>query len=88
MLVELRSRSQITIPAEVVRKLGAVEGDKLEVVEKDGGIFLCPVVVCPKAKMEQIAKLVRKADTETHKLKAYDDVDQMFMDMGNNPDEL
>ena len=50
MLAELRSRSQITIPAEIIKHLGISEGDKFEVMEKDGGIFLCPVVIYPKEK--------------------------------------
>lgn len=50
MLIEMRGRSQITIPAEMVKNLGIKEGDQFEVIEKDGGIFLCPVVVYPKKK--------------------------------------
>ena len=45
MLAEIRGRSQITIPAEIVKKMGISEGDKFDIVEKDGGIFLCPVAV-------------------------------------------
>ncbi len=48
MLAELRTKSQVTIPKEVVTKLGIKEGDKLDVVEKDGVIQLIPVVVYPK----------------------------------------
>ena len=78
MLVELRSRAQLTIPAEIVRKIGAEEGDKFDVVAKDGGIFLCPVVVYPKEKLEKIAKILKGADQR----KEYDDVETMFADMG------
>ncbi|MBZ4647172.1 MAG: hypothetical protein PWR27_1013 [Petroclostridium sp.] len=88
MLVELRSRSQITIPAEILKKIGAVEGDKFEVIEKDGGIFLCPVVVYPKSEMERIAKLIKDTDIESRNIKAYDDVSKMFSDMGINLDEI
>ncbi|HHX93385.1 MAG TPA: AbrB/MazE/SpoVT family DNA-binding domain-containing protein, partial [Clostridiales bacterium] len=35
MLAELRPKSQITIPKELVEKLGLSEGDKLEIYEKD-----------------------------------------------------
>ena len=52
MLAEIRGRSQITIPADIIKKLGISEGDKFEVMERDGGIFLCPVVVYPKDKIE------------------------------------
>lgn len=77
MLAELRSRSQITIPAEIVKRLGVSEGDKFEIYEKDGGIFLCPVVVYPKAKMARIAEIIKES-----KSKEYDSVEEMFSDMG------
>ena len=51
MLAEIRGRSQITIPAEIIKKLGISEGDKFDITEKDGGIFLCPVIVYPKDKL-------------------------------------
>jgi len=78
MLVELRSRAQLTIPTEIVKEIGAEEGDKFDVVTKDGGIFLCPVVVYPKDKIAKIAKILKGADN----LKEYDDVEAMFADMG------
>ena len=78
MLVELRSRAQLTIPAEIIREIGAEEGDKFDVISKDGGIFLCPVVVYPKEKLAKIAKILKGVDN----LKEYDDVETMFADMG------
>lgn len=88
MLVELRARSQITIPAEIIKSLGAAEGDKFEVIEKDGGIFLCPVVVYPKSEMERIATLVREVKEDSSDRKAYADVSKMFADMGIEIDEV
>lgn len=54
MLVELRAKSQVTIPKEIVAKLGIKEGDKLEVVESDGMIQLIPVVVYPKKYVDEL----------------------------------
>ena len=90
MMIEMRGRSQITIPSEIVKNLGIKEGDKFEVIEKDGGIFLCPVVVYPKKEMLRIAKLIKETDAEykNDELKSYDDVDKMFMDMGIDLDEI
>ena len=48
MLSVLRAKSQITIPKELVDKLGLSEGDNLEIFEKDGMICVLPVVVYPK----------------------------------------
>ena len=47
MLTELRTKSQITIPKDIVMKMGLREGDKLEIVEKDGVIELMPVAEHP-----------------------------------------
>jgi AbrB family looped-hinge helix DNA binding protein len=83
MLVELRGRAQLTIPAEIVKEVGISEGDKFDIVARDGGIFLCPVVVYPKDKLTKIAKIIKKINVS----KDYDDVDAMFADMGINLDE-
>ena len=90
MMIEVRGRSQITIPSEIVKNLGIKEGDKFEVIEKDGGIFLYPIVVYPKKEMVRIAKLIKETDAEykNNELKSYDDVDKIFMDMGINLDEV
>lgn len=88
MLAEIRGRSQITIPAELIKKLGISEGDKFDIMEKDGGIFLCPVVVYPKEKITKIAKLIKKSENEISKQKAFDSVDDMFTDMGIDIDNV
>ncbi len=54
MLAELRTKSQITIPKELINKLGLSEGDKLDIFEKDGIICLMPVVVYPKKYIDEI----------------------------------
>ena len=89
-MIEIRGRSQITIPAEIVKELGIKEGDQFDVIEKDGGIFLCPVVVYPKKEMERIAKLVKESEAEYKdgNAKVYEDVGEMFKDMGINLDEI
>lgn len=88
MLAEIRGRSQVTIPADIIKKLGISEGDKFDITERDGGIFLCPVVVYPKEKIEKIAKLIKNADEETAKQTAFDSVEDMFADMGIDVDNV
>ena len=88
MLAEIRGRSQITIPAEIIKKLGISEGDKFEVIEKDGGIFLCPVVVYSKEKLLKIAKLLKNSETELSLQKSFETVEDMFADMGINVDNV
>ena len=54
MLSVLRAKSQITIPKELVDKLGLSEGDNLEIFEKDGMICVLPVVVYPKKYLDEL----------------------------------
>lgn len=82
MLAEIRGRSQITIPAEIIKRLGISEGDKFDIMEKDGGIFLCPVVVYPKDKIAKIAKIIKESEADIQTQKAFDSVEEMFADMG------
>lgn len=84
MLAEIRGRSQITIPSEIIKKLGISEGDIFDIIEKDGGIFLCPVVIYPKEKITKIAKLLKESEEETKKQSAFESVEDMFADMGIN----
>ena len=80
MLVEMRARSQITLPNEIIKNLGISEGDKFEVEERDGGVFLCPVVVYPKAKLEQLAKIIKEHEKSPQAV--FDSVEDMFKDIG------
>ena len=41
MLVELKQKSQVTIPSELVKKMNLRPGDKLEVVEQDYNVPAC-----------------------------------------------
>ena len=88
MLAEIRGRSQITIPAEIIKKLGIVEGDKFDIMEKDGGIFLCRVVVYPKDKIAKIAKILKESENDTKKQSAFESVEDMFSDMGIDIDNV
>jgi len=80
MLVEIRARSQITLPNEIIKNLGINEGDKFEVEERDGGVFLCPIVVYPKAKLEQIAKIIK--EHKKNPSAAFESVEDMFKELG------
>ena len=88
MLAEIRGLSQITIPSEIIKKLGISEGDKFEVIEKDGGIFLCPVVVYPKDKLLKIAKLIKDSEQGIQRQESFDTVEELFADMGIDIDNV
>lgn len=88
MLAEIRGRSQITIPSEIIKRMGISEGDKFEVIEKDGGIFLCPVVVYPKDKLMKIAKLIKNAEPQLNEQQGFESVEDLFADMGIDIDNV
>ena len=48
MIVELRQKSQVTIPADILKALNLKTGDKLEFTVEDGKIIMQPVVTVPK----------------------------------------
>lgn len=51
ILVELKQKSQVTIPSEIVKKLKLKPGDKLEIEVKDDRLILTPVAIIPRNQM-------------------------------------
>lgn len=80
MLAELRQKSQITIPKELIVKLGLSEGDKLDVFEKDGTICMVPVAVYPKKYLDELRDEINdaKAKIVSGEQPVYDNVDALF----------
>ncbi|MCI9194690.1 MAG: AbrB/MazE/SpoVT family DNA-binding domain-containing protein [Angelakisella sp.] len=80
MLAELRQKSQITIPKEIVEKLGLSEGDKLDIRELDGTIYLLPVVVYPKKYLQELQKEIAevKEKLAAGEQPVFDSVDALF----------
>ena len=86
MLVELRQKSQITIPKELIVKLGLSEGDKLDIFEKDGTICMLPVVVYPKKYLDDLRdELVEvKEKIAFGEQPVFDNVDALFAKLEEN----
>ena len=80
MIAELRQKSQITIPKSIVSSLSLSAGDKLEVYEKDGVIYMVPVAVYPKAYVEELEKEVAavRAKLQDGTQPVFDNADDMF----------
>ena len=80
MLAELRQKSQITIPKELIAKLGLSEGDKLDVFEKDGTICMMPVAVYPKKYLDELRDEINdaKAKIASGERPVFDNVDALF----------
>ena len=80
MLAELRQKSQITIPKEIIVKLGLSEGDKLDIFEQDGTICIMPVVVYPKKYLDELRGEIdeAKAKIASGEQPVFDSVDALF----------
>lgn len=85
MLAELRTKSQITIPKEIVTSLGLNEGDKLDIFEKNGIIYLMPVVVYPKKYVDELHSEIAdlKAEIESGNKPIFDNIDSLFDKLEN-----
>ena len=85
MLAEIRQKSQITIPKEIVLKLGLEEGDKLEVFVQNGTICMMPVTVYPKHYLEELRKEIEsaKAKITSGNNDVFDSVDALFDKLEN-----
>ncbi len=88
MIVELKQKSQVTIPAEFARKLKLGTGDKLEVEIVDGGLVLTPVVVVPRdqawfyTKAWQTDELVAEEQIKYEKVTDCNNTDELFVELG------
>lgn len=80
MLAELRQKSQITIPKEIIMKLGLSEGDRFEIYEKDGTICMMPIAVYPKKYVEELKEEIDavKSKIASGEQPAFDNVDALF----------
>ena len=80
MIAELRQKSQITIPKEIITKLSLSVGDKLEVFEKDGTICMMPVVVYPKSYIEELKEEIKiaKGKLAAGNQQIFDNVEELF----------
>lgn len=80
MLAELRQKAQVTIPKELVDKLGLTEGDKFDVFDDNGTICFMPVAVYPK---QYLAELREEIEETKNKIASgeqpvFDDIDALF----------
>ena len=64
MIIDLRKKSQITIPKEIVDELNLQEGDHLKVSVKDGAIIIEPVAVYSKSYIKKLEDTVMRLNEE------------------------
>ncbi|MDD4346345.1 MAG: AbrB/MazE/SpoVT family DNA-binding domain-containing protein [Desulfitobacteriaceae bacterium] len=88
MLTEIRSRSQITIPSEIIKKLNLKQGDILDVDIDGDQIVLRPVIAIPKDQAYfwtnewQSEEKQVQSDIENSKIKSAKSKNELFEDLG------
>ncbi len=88
MLTEIRSRSQITIPSEIIKKLNLKQGDTLDVDVEGNQIVIRPVIAIPKdqayfwTKEWQSEEKQIQSDIENNNIKPAKSKDELFEDLG------
>lgn len=86
MILELRKKSQITIPNEILKELGLSVGDKFEMFVKDGSIVMVPVTVYPKEYVKELEKQVKELEKRiaNGEQKPFCSVDELMTDLEDN----
>lgn len=88
MFTKIRSRFQITIPSEIIKKLNLKEGDVLDVEVEGNQIVLRPVIAIPKdqayfwSKEWQSEEKQVQSDIENNHIKSSKSKDELFEDLG------
>ena len=80
MKATLRKKAQITIPSEVISKLGLQEGDQFDIIEKDGTIVLLPLATYPISYINELKNEVCeiREKIKTGEKPEFDNVEDLF----------
>ena len=85
MIIELRQKSQITIPKEIIRKLDLKEGDSLNITIEDGTIRLTPVAIYSRKYVDEIKDEIGriKERIASDEQPVFDNIDNLFSELDN-----
>jgi len=85
MIMELRKKSQVTIPKEMMMSLGLKEGDKLDITAQNGMIYIVPVVVYPKKYVDELRSEISDVKDKIKKGKqpTFNNVEDLFKQLDN-----
>lgn len=83
MLVELKAKSQVTIPKDIVNSMELSQGDQFEVMEDNGKIVLVPVAVYPEHVIKNLKAEVKeiKAAVKNGEKPVFDSIDSLFEEL-------
>ena len=83
MLVELKAKSQVTIPKDIINSMELNQGDQFEVKEENGKIIFIQLVIYPeniiknlKAQVNEIKESIKNGDTPV-----FDSIDSLFEEL-------
>ena len=83
MLVELKAKSQVTIPKYIVNSMDLNQGDQFEVFEDNGKIVMVPVAIYPehviknlKAEVDEIKESIKNVSQPV-----FDSIDSLFEEL-------
>lgn len=79
MIIELRKKSQITLPKEIVKELNLLEGDKFEISVVNGLITLEPVAIYPKEYLMKLEEEINVLKEESNiKYEIFNNIDDLM----------
>ncbi|MDU7244580.1 MAG: AbrB/MazE/SpoVT family DNA-binding domain-containing protein [Clostridia bacterium] len=83
MLVELKAKSQVTIPKDIVKAMKLKQGDQFEIAEENGKIILVPVAIYPEHIIDELRTSVNdiKASIQNGTQPVFDSIDALFEEL-------
>ena len=83
MLVELKAKSQVTIPKDIVNSMELNQGDQFEVTEDNGKIILVPVAIYPEHVIKSLKAEVKeiKESIKNGTQPVFDSIDSLFEEL-------
>ena len=89
IITQIREKSQITIPKDLIKKLNLKIGDNIDINIENDKIVIKPVVIIPKAqawfwsKEWQQGESQAEKDIENCQLERFNSTQELFEDLDN-----
>lgn len=89
MITQLRCKAQVTIPKDIIRKLGLKSGDNIDISLEDNRIVIKPVLIIDKEQAWFWSKEWQKdekevnEDIKTGRVKSFDSVNELIADLND-----
>ncbi len=67
-LVRIQDKGQVTLPADVRRRLGLKKGDLVEVTETDEGVLISPRQVVAMKALDRVGQILREQGVDLNEM--------------------